>query len=224
MMVLFLLLGYPEAMPLLDSLSYRYHLHCPDTLNLIAKCSIVPDVEFSVLYVKGDGLEIKKRGEAEDSPFESVAREIINGALLLTGLGASELWQSLGNEKSIDTVFTKDNWITILPKATTLFTKAELKIDNWLIRETKIKTEDQDMYAKIEYKNGLPVNIDVKSDTSNEMSYCSKFIIKQEYKKGSTLRIPYKTEIIGESSEIPDEWKYIVIEYRIVNCKVQIAK
>lgn len=177
---------------------------------MIAKCSIVPDVEFKVHFVKGDGIEVRSLSEAEEPAVgEPLARELIRGALLLTGLGLTELWNSFGGANLIDTVIIKDEWFTILPKDTILFASAKLKIENWLIQEAKLRAEDQDIVAKIDYKSDLPVTINVESNSS-------KFTIKHSYGKKGSLRVPTRTEIIGESPDIPEQWKHVVITYSIL--------
>lgn len=201
MLILLLLLNYH----VIDSLEYYYNLHTPDSLQMDAKCSIVSGVKFKVTFLKNSGLEVKSLSE-EPEIGESIALDFIKWALLFTGLGLSEFWNSLGGVKFIDTLITKNKWITILPKDTTLFTKAELKIENWLIKEAKVKAEDKNIYARIVYTSNFPVNIEVKVNNS-------KFTIKYEY-KDYNLRIPSKTEIFSDSPDIPDGWEHIIITYK----------
>ena len=184
-MLLFLFLSYP----FLDSLFAQYSLNKPERLQMIAKCSLAQDTVFKVHFVKGEELAV------EGPPL---ARELVKGALILTGLGLPELYRNFGGVLFIDTVIAEGNWFTITPKDTFLFVEAKLKIENWLIKEARIRAQGQDIQGKITYESGLPVNIAVEADSL-------KYTIEHKYKDG----IPSRTEITASG-------KYIVITYKEV--------
>ena len=206
MILLLMLLTHP----VLDSVLAQYNTRRPDSLNMIAKCTLVPDRKFRVLFVKGRGLEIRsmRTKEQEEAPDEATTREIIRATLFLTGLGLSEAWNDLGGESLLDTLTIKDNWIMAVSKFPFLFTRAKLKVENSLITEAKIKAQGQDISAEVKYESGLPVKITAETSTS-------QFSAKYEYEQGHGLRVPLKTEIVNNSPDIPEEWNHITITYSI---------
>ena len=160
----------------MDSLVSHYDLNKPERIQMIAKCSIVQDTVFEVQFVKGEGLIV------EGIP---IVREFVLGALILTGLGLPELYKSFGGAGFIDTVITESGWFTVIPKDTFLFAKAKLKVQDWLIKEARVRAQGQDIYAKITYKFGLPVHIAIEADSL-------KYTIEHKYRDG----IPSRTDII----------------------------
>lgn len=172
---------------ILDSLFAQYNLNKPEQLQMIAKCSLVQDTVFKVHFVKGEELTV------EGPPL---AREIVKGALMLTGLGLPELYRNFGGVLFIDTVIAEGNWFTIIPKDTFLFVEAKLKIKDWLIKEVRILAQGQDIQGKITYESGLPVSITVEADSL-------KYTIEHKYRNG----IPSRTELTTPE-------KHIIITYK----------
>ncbi len=182
-MLLFLLL----STSLLDSLVYHYSLNKPEQIQMVAKCSIAKDTTFKVHFVKEEGIVVE--GQA-------ILKEIVRSAFLSTSFGLPELYENFGGAFFIDTVIADGKWFTIIPKDDFLFITVKLKIENCLIKEFKIKTQEQDISAKITYKSKLPINIVAEADSF-------KYVIKHKYQDN----IPSRTEITGPN-------KHIVITYK----------
>ena len=199
--LLFLILAHP----FLDSLKYYYidvfqpELH---TLVMEAKCSVFQDDNIRIYFSKEEGLRV----ESESSE----ACGLVKSFLLSTGLGLCSIWESFEETKFADTVREEgaNVWLTIIPEEPGLFTRAILKMDkdNWLIKEVKVTTEEQEILAQITYKSRLPVNITVTADSL-------KSKIKHTYIKDKGLLFPSKTEVIQQGPNLPKELKHITITY-----------
>jgi hypothetical protein len=175
---------------------------------MIAKCSALEEeTEFKVLFEKSRGVEVIPVNigdlDLESSILgESMVCELIRSSLLLTGMGVV----SLMGPSFVDTLIFKDNWLTVIPKDTSLFITAKLKVEKWIIKEAKIKTPNENIYAKISYHSGVPVNIEA---TANDM----KFLITHKYKKIGKFLIPKHTKIVDQSFTLPEEFQHITITY-----------
>lgn len=195
MLILFLLIPCIQepTHPIIDSLSYHYSLNQPDTLVMTAECSLSPDENIEIYYSKLCGIQVKTDG---------AMGEIVKGLFLLTGIGISNFWKTLG---AMDTVMLRDDILTLVPEEKTLFSEAELKIDRqkWLVTSARVKlpaegdptSGENAVFAKIYYNNRLPTEITVKGS--------SDFTIKQKYGKGKTCTIPVES-IVTFDANLPD--------------------
>lgn len=194
-----------QSLNVIDSVMYYINLTQPDSFHMKANCSLDPEARIEVIFSKTNGLSIKSK---------SMVSEVVRGALLLTGIGTPQYWQAI----KINNVTVQDNkkpgicYATIIPKDSSLFTKATIKVrkNKWKIEEAKISTADDEIVAKLIYnKMGMPISIDV-------VSKMSRVIIKHIYNKiNQTRYIPFKTTLISAFSEEPE----IFVEYSAIKKK-----
>lgn len=184
---------------IIDSILYYINLTQPDTFLMKAECSLDPEAKIEVSFSRATGINVKG---------DEFVGEVVRGALLLSGIGTPQYWKAI----KIDTIIPQRSkvpeicYLTIIPKDTSLFTKATIRVKRarWKIEEAKVSTTSDEIIAKLMYnKMGMPISVDVVGKQS-------RIIVKHIYNNVARAKyIPFKTTLISAFSEGPE----ITVEY-----------